>query len=114
MAYCSNCGSELPGNTAICPNCGYNIFRGQETREVQPYATGGLVAWSIITLLLCLIPGIVALVQTTGINSCTTPELQAQKIRSAKTWCIVGTVLGVIGLILEVILIVASAAAYPV
>lgn len=100
MAYCSNCGSELPGNTASCPNCGYSVFRVPEAEKVQPYPTGGLIAWSIVTLLLCTIPGIVALVHTCGINSCTTVEAQRKKISNAKTWCIVGTVLGVLYLIL--------------
>ena len=53
------------------------------TQYVSPYPTGGLMAWSIITLLLCTIPGIVAIVKTAGINKCTTVEQQEQAIRSA-------------------------------
>ena len=114
MAYCSNCGMELPVSTRNCPRCGYNMETGKidhqylETTgengaartnmnpeiQVTPYETGGLLAWSIITLLLCTIPGIVALVKTTGINSCATVEEQQKKIKSAKTWCIIGTILG--------------------
>ena len=66
---------------------------------VHPVSTGGLLAWSIITLLLCTIPGIVAIVKTTGINKALTVAEQQAKMSSARTWCIVGTVLGVLNLI---------------
>lgn len=71
-----------------------------------PRPTGGLIAWAIISILLCTIPGIVALVQALGINSAPTAEAQAQKAASAKTWCIVSTVLGVIVLVINIIAIV--------
>ena len=66
---------------------------------VEPIPTGGLIAWSIVSILLCLIPGIVALVQTIGINKCTTVEEQAKKANSAKIWCAVATVLGVLSIL---------------
>lgn len=66
---------------------------------VSPVPTGGLMAWSIITLLLCTIPGIVALVQTLGINKSVTVEEQQKKMSTARTWCIVGTILGILALI---------------
>lgn len=120
MAFCPNCGSSLPENSSFCPNCGapaagqsgygaqqQQSYGAQNTtyvytqppRYVQPYETGGLMAWSIITLLLCTIPGIVALVKTSAINKSTTVEEQQRNISAAKTWCIVGTVLGVLALI---------------
>lgn len=68
-------------------------------QPVPPIPTGGLIAWSIITLLLCLIPGIVALVYTTGINKCMTVEEQQHKAKVARTWCIIGTILGVLSVI---------------
>jgi len=117
MAYCVNCGNQLPEGTDICPKCGYvqslpaaqqplkenqgsnNIVPEQTPESKQnerpaPVATGGLIAWGIITLLLCTIPGIVGLVQTAGINNCLTYEEQQKKLGSAKTWCTVGTILG--------------------
>ena len=57
-------------------------------------STGGLIAWAVITLLLCTIPGVVALIQATGINKCMTRAEQQKKISSTKTWCLVGTILG--------------------
>ena len=65
------------------------------------YSTGGMLAWSIVTLLLCTIPGIVALVKTNGINKCTTRAEQEKMISSAKTWNIVGTVLGGLNLLVS-------------
>ena len=68
-------------------------------QAVTPYASGGLIAWAVVTLLLCLIPGVIALVNAIGINKAATVEEQQKKISSTKTWCIIGTVLGVISLI---------------
>lgn len=72
-------------------------------QPVAPVPTGGLIAWSIITLLLCTIPGIVGLVQACGINKTYTVEEQQKKIKSCKVWNIVGCVLGGLYLILAVI-----------
>ena len=66
---------------------------------IAPIPTGGLLAWSIITILLCTIPGIVALVNTLGINKATTVEEQQKKMSAARLWCIIGTVLGILGVI---------------
>lgn len=125
MAFCSNCGTELLGSMTKCPKCGYNTITGQidqqyldtleKSREkdsapvrntierVPPYPAGGLIAWAIITLLLCTIPGIVAIVQATGINNCVTVEEQQKKINSTKIWCTVGTVLAVVYLFIALV-----------
>ena len=64
-----------------------------------PVETGGLLAWSIITILLCTIPGIVALVNVLNVNKVLTLEEQQKKLSAAKLWCIIGTVLGILYLI---------------
>lgn len=69
------------------------------SQTVPPVSTGGLLAWAIITLFLCLIPGIVAIVKTAGINKAQTVAEQQARMSSARTWCIIGTVLGVLSLI---------------
>ena len=108
MSFCTNCGAELPENETRCPQCGFDSAPAQPAAPVvnvntnsapAPVSTGGLLAWSIITLLLCTIPGIVAIIQTCNINKSATEEEQQKKLKSAKTWCIVGTVLGVLALI---------------
>ena len=121
--FCSNCGTNCPDNVNNCPNCGAPVGQpkqpygqpqqpyGQQPFGYDPpitYSTGGMIAWSIVTLLLCTIPGIVALVQTSGINNCATRAEQEKKLSSAKTWNIVGTCLG--GLYLLITIIGAAAA----
>ena len=106
MAFCSYCGNRLPDGFSRCPRCGKeNSSFGYQPVQRRPtvYPTGGLIAWSIITLLLCTIPGIVGLVQTCGINNAPTYEMQQQKISSAKTWNTVGTVLGALLVIFAIV-----------
>ena len=129
MANCPNCGSAVSFNQKFCQNCGAQLpevpveqtepapyqpvsypreesyqpqpqqYQPYYIQPVTPVSTGGLLAWAIITLFLCTIPGIVAIVKTTSINKATTVEEQQARMASAKTWCIVGTVLGVLALI---------------
>ncbi len=126
MATCPKCGAAVSFTAKFCTNCGaalpevpveqtdpapynpvsYPMDNGYQPQQyynafqqVTPVPTGGLLAWAIITLLLCTIPGIVAVVKTTSINKATTVEEQQARISSAKTWCIVGTILGVLALI---------------
>ena len=113
MKFCPNCGTQLEDSAAFCTNCGSPVAAAPSVPAEPMYSysdpympqqparveTGGLIAWSIITLLLCTIPGIVALVKACNVNSCATSELQQQAVQSCKTWCIVGTVLGLIALI---------------
>lgn len=103
-----NGGYGAPNNGYGAPNGGYNNGYGAPNynygyQPVPHYSNGGLIAWSIVTLLLCTIPGIVALINACGINSAVSVEEQQKKISRAKTWCIVGTVLGVVLCVLEVI-----------
>ena len=127
MSVCPKCGTEV-GSAPFCTNCGQIIQKEQfESYQSQPSAvteasqnyaapqshaapqpvapvpTGGLIAWSIVTLLLCTIPGIVGLVQACGINKTYTVEDQQKKIKSCKTWNTVGCILGGIYLILSII-----------
>lgn len=95
MAHCPKCGASVDAGITHCPRC---IDTEVVDTPIQ-YPTGGMIAWSIITLLLCTIPGIVALVQTSGVNKCATHTEQEKKYASARTWNIIGTVLGVLSLI---------------
>ena len=87
MRYCVNCGAPLPDGTRYCTYCGAQ--QGAASPYYQPpvprYSTGGLVAWGIITLLLCTIPGIVALVKVGNINNARTVEEQQQAVSNVKT-----------------------------
>ena len=68
-----------------------------------PVATGGLLAWAIISILLCTIPGIVALLNVLRVNKCATVEEQQRALSQARTWCIVATVLGGLNLIYTIV-----------
>ena len=133
MALCPKCGADNAEGSKFCTECGTPLLARAESQSTytppenpapdpqpvytapqNPYGqaqftpptrmpTGGLLAWAIITCLFCLIPGIVAVIQVLGINSAPTAEAQAQKAASAKTWCIVATALGVVGLILNIL-----------
>lgn len=73
----------------------------QQPYQQKPadYPAGGLIAWSIITLLLCTIPGIIALINVAQINNCATVEEQQKKISTTKICCIIGTILGTLSLL---------------
>lgn len=117
MAFCSNCGANNLDSAFTCARCGAPLQGSQQQaapygvptyqvpvrQPVTPIPTGGIIAWAIITLLLCTIPGVVALIQASGINNSYSPEEQQRKLNSAKTWCIVGTVLGGLFLILYIV-----------
>ena len=68
-----------------------------------PVATGGLLAWAIISILLCTIPGIVALLNVLRVNKGATFEEQQRALSQARTWCIVATVLGGLNLIYTIV-----------
>ena len=116
MKYCAYCGSPVEDGVAFCTNCGAKQDAApaapapvqQPAQQVYtpaypavaPVSTGGYIAWGIITLLLCTIPGIVALCTVGKINKATTVAEQEKAISTTKTWCLVGTILGVIALII--------------
>lgn len=111
--HCPYCDQQIADTAKFCPNCGAAVARNRQpdnnwttyeqpayqqqfyqNRRPENVSIGGLIAWSVITLLLCTIPGIVALIYTCGINSCETVEQQNKKIAAAKGWCLAGTILG--------------------
>lgn len=115
MAFCSQCGANVPENVNQCPQCGAAMNAAPQNNIPQgnPYQaypqgtapTGqmntGLLVWSIISLVLCCLPlGIVALVFTINAKNAPTAEEEAKKLQTAKICNIVSLVLGVVGIIL--------------
>ena len=104
MSYCPNCGSKVPEYSSTCPNCGGNLTMASSSYQPVPhYDNGGLIAWSIVTLLLCTIPGIVGLVKACKINNATSYAEQQKMVSSCKTWCTIGTIIGAVLLVLTII-----------
>ena len=102
--------SSAPAGSYANPGNAYdqNNEYGQNAAYGQPaapskYPSGGLIAWAVVTLLFCRIPGIVALVYALSINSSATVADQQKKISNAKLWCIIGTVLGVLSILLAIV-----------
>lgn len=94
--YAGNNYQQTPGGTPY-----YQGF--QQPAKPADVPNGGLIAWSIITLLLCRILGIFALINATQINKCATVQDQQKKISTTKTFCLIGTILGAIATIFYVI-----------
>lgn len=83
---------------------------GYNAQPVGPPPPNYLV-WSIVTMLLCTIPGIVSLIFATQVNSKWTTGDAAgayDASKKAKTWALVGTILGVVGLGLYIALLAAG------
>lgn len=111
--YCPHCGGQNINDGDTCAYCGYVFPVARENpvpeeKRMEPYPTGGLLAWSIITLLLCMIPGIVALVKVAGINAGWSREQQEQQARSVKNWCLAGTILGAVPILIYIVMLVAA------
>ena len=65
----------------------------------EPMRTGWLMAWSIFTVLISPLAGIVAIATTASINKVATVEDQKKKKKVAIIWCIVGIALNIIVLL---------------
>ena len=123
MALCPKCGADNPGVSKYCSNCGAPLSApAASTYNPNPYRytpserssnsnyqaplpleTGGIIVWSIISILLCMIPGIVALVYAVGINSAPTAAIQQEKLSNARLWCTISTFLGVIAIVISLL-----------
>ncbi|NLE71293.1 MAG: CD225/dispanin family protein [Actinomycetales bacterium] len=87
---------------------GYSAY-GQGGYAPQPVGSPppNHLVWAIITILLCTIPGIVAVIFATQVNSKWAMGDVAgaeNASRQARTWSLVGTILGVLGIVVWLIL----------
>lgn len=119
-------GQPNPGDQSGQPPYGQPPAYGQQPYGQPGYPTpfgGGYNAtpagppppnylvWSIISVLLCTIPGIVAIVFATQVNSKWSAGDAAgayDASKKAKTWALVGTILGAVGIVLYIVLIAAG------
>ena len=136
MKQCPFCNKSNPDDAEVCQNCGVVFSSWEEAQEEavqvqtsvaspqtpdssddrpEVYENGGLVAWSVVTMLLflitgitdliewhivalaaCLIPGITGLIFAVNINNSVTKEKQEHRANVALGWCIAGTLLWII------------------
>lgn len=95
MKICPKCGNKYGDDAQFCNNCGAQLA----FNEPAVHENGGMMAWSIVTLLLCTIPGIVAIVYTNKANKALLRTEEEAALKTAKVWNIVGDVIGVLFLI---------------
>ena len=119
MAYCSNCGSKLEENAKFCLACGTPTAQTEnstvntapvedatippieETVPAPAKASGVLnmpmLIWAIINLIACCMPlGIAGLVLTIMAKDAPSETEEAKKLKTAKTCNIIGSIGGVI------------------
>ena len=91
---CANCGAKNGMLNAACRTCG--VSRG--TPPIK-HNNSGMMAWSIVTLLLCVIPGIVAITKVSKANATHSEDEAQGYLQSAKKWNIAGCIIGVLAII---------------
>jgi len=120
MAYCSNCGYQLEENAKFCPACGTKTETSAETLAEEapvteiptpvestietpaPAKASGvlnmpMLIWAIINLIACCMPlGIAGLVLTIMAKDAPSETEEAKKLKTAKTCNIIGSIGGVI------------------
>ena len=110
MAFCKNCGNELPDDAKFCTSCGPPA-QENETVEATPVVNEtvytetpapkertlnvGMLVFSIInTALCCQVFGIIAIIMTILARTADTDETEHSRLKTAKTLNILGVILG--------------------
>ncbi len=125
MAFCSNCGAKLEENAKFCSACGTSTEASSETAPVSAEqanefsapdmgsspakASGNLnmsmLIWAIINTVACCMPiGIAGLLFTIFAKDAPSAEEEAKKLKTAKTFNLIGTIAGVVYVIFCVVL----------
>lgn len=110
--HCTHCGSPNESNAYRCVSCGRVMSRVTEV-DGSGYgpATSPLV-WSILATLLCCVPfGIVAIVYSSQVSSKNALGQYAEAHKSAasaRMWCWLALVFGLITIIISVIVNIAA------
>ncbi|MBO8454448.1 MAG: CD225/dispanin family protein [Bacteroidetes bacterium] len=110
--FCRNCGAQIPDGTNFCPYCGSNqtaagpepLVRHQQGEKPSTY----LVLSIIVTILCCLPFGIIGIIYASKVDSCWNAgnfDEARENSRKAKTWALVGLVLGFVTYLIYILLI---------
>ncbi|MGI5907165.1 MAG: CD225/dispanin family protein [Christensenellales bacterium] len=116
--YCPQCGRQMPDDANNCPNCGRD-FRQEAQESTEPPRPGrseiakaygtipNHLALSIIAIFLCLPFGIAGLIQSLKVDQfIRSGDFEAAKMFSekAKTYGMIGVIVGGVLIVLSVIL----------
>jgi uncharacterized membrane protein YvbJ len=124
MAFCKNCGAELPNDAKFCTSCGAPA-QENETVTATPVVNEtvytetpapkertlnvGMLVFSIInTALCCWVFGIIAIIMTVLAKSADTDEDESRKLRTAKILNILGVILGFVISVAYIVIIVVA------
>ena len=109
MKTCPFCGEENRDQNTVCVRCGSvmsekALAEGKAREEAAaakaskapaPRPNGGLIVWSVLTLLFfCLVPGLAGLAYAVNLNCADTKKEQDRRANLAFIFCIVGTMIG--------------------
>ena len=113
--YCKKCGNQVDDTQKFCPYCGEAQTQTEaagETVNAEPIAEPvfvaeepkkerslnvGMLVWSILNMVFCCVPfGIVGLVMTILSKTADTDEDSESKIKKAKTFNLLSTILGAV------------------
>lgn len=110
--FCRNCGAQIPDGTNFCPYCGSNqTAAGPEplVRHQQGEKPSTSLVLSIIVTILCCLPfGIIGIIYASKVDSCWNAgnfDEARENSRKAKTWALVGLVLGFVTYLIYILLI---------
>ncbi len=127
MAFCSQCGANVPDGTPQCPQCGAQLNAAQPQQPQQNYnynapqgnfygtpmgtppsgqTNTGMLVWSIINIFLCTILGVIALIFTVTAKNEPTGEAEQKKLKTAKTLNLLATIFGALSMIISIIYVV--------
>ena len=116
MAYCKKCGVQIDEGAVYCPTCGANqgeSFTGMTfNNDVGLDRASGKInmaqmIWAIINLVSCCqILGIISLVMTVLAKDAPSAQDEAKKVRGAMICNIIGTVGGILVMIIYIAVVV--------
>lgn len=126
MKFCAKCGHQLNSMNEVCPNCSYqnteetnynenvnpvqNNYNYGGENPAQSVNSTGMLIWSIVNLLcLCFPLGVAGLVFAILAKSAQNVQDAERNVKISKIVNIIGTVVGIIVLVLYFLLVVVAA-----
>lgn len=88
MKFCPKCGSQLPGSTLICPNCGYSFNNQASSLQPQPTpkkSNSFLIIFVIIIIALIILGGFAIYMRNSQANNNSTASSSTSSSLSTST-----------------------------